>query len=321
MSAPLVLIPSPASPMVVQACAEFRLLKLWEEPDGEVALAEHGPDVVALANPGEGPVGADLLDRLPNLELIAHFGVGYDSVDVEEAARRGIVVTNAAGSNDDEVADTALGLLLMTVRELGRAERHLRDGRWEQGSYPLTELSLQGRTLGLLGIGHIGQAIARRAEPFGLQVAYHARNERALPYRYHDSLVGLAEAVDILVVAAPGGPATRHLVNATVLDALGPQGVLINVARGSLVDEAALIEALRTGRLKAAGLDVFEDEPHVPGELLALDNAVLLPHVGSASIPTRVRMAERSAENLRRWFTDRAILTPVAETRHLVASD
>lgn len=321
MTSQLVLVPSPANSIVLEACSQLRLLKLWEEPDAEAALAEHGHEVVAVANPGEGPFGADLLDRLPNLEIIAHFGVGYESVDVAEAVRRGVVVTNVAGSNDDEVADTAMGLLLMTVRELGRAEQHLRAGQWQDGPYPLTDLGLQGRTLGLLGIGDIGQAIARRAQAFGLDIAYHARSGRdQLDYRFYPTLLEMARDVDILVVAAPGGPQTRHLVDAQVLRALGAQGVIVNIARGSVVDQQALVEALRTGSIRAAGLDVYEDEPNVPRELLELDNAVLLPHVGSASLPTRRKMAELGAANLASWFASGTPLTPVAEARDLVAA-
>lgn len=320
MTAPLVLLPSPADDIVLAACREFRLLRLWEEADPEGALARHGAEVVAIANPGEGLVTRELMDRLPNLQLVANFGVGYETVDVAAAVRRGVVVTNAAGSNDEEVADTAMGLLLMTVRELGRAEQHLRSGRWESvGPYPLTDLTLRGATMGLLGIGSIGRAIARRAEAFGLSVAYHARNRRDLPYAYHDSVHGLARAADVLVVAIPGGATTRHLVDATVLEALGPRGVLINVARGSVVDETALARALATRTIRAAGLDVFEDEPHVPPELLALDNAVLLPHVGSASVPTRQAMAELSAANIRSWLARGEALTPVPECLDLVA--
>lgn len=320
-SHPLVLVPSPANDLLLEACAQagLELLRLDQAEDPAAELERHRDEIVAIANPGEGPCGADLIEALPRLEVISHFGVGYDTVDVEAAAARGVVVTNVSGSNDEEVADTALGLLLMTVRELGRAEQHLRAGRWEAGqNYPLTELSLTGGTLGLLGIGAIGQAVARRAVACGMEVVYHARNARDLPYGYYPDLREMAEASDVLVVAAPGGPATRHLVDAEVMRALGPRGVLVNVARGSLVDEQALVAALRDGTLGRAGLDVFEDEPHVPAELLELPNAVLLPHVGSASWPTRRRMARLAADNLRQWFTDRTVLSPVAETRHLV---
>lgn len=319
MADPLVLVPTRPDDMLLEACSGLRLLRLDEQDDPDAALAEHGAAVTAVANPGEGPLGADLLDRLPNLQIISHFGVGYETVDVDAAVERGIVVTNVGGSNDEEVADIALSLLLMTVRELGRAERYLRAGRWEaEGPFPSCPTSLRGRRLGLLGIGAIGQAIARRAQAFGLEVAYHARTERPdLDLQYVGSLLELAHQVDVLVVAVPGGPATRHLVDAEVLAALGPHGVLVNIARGSVVDQGALVHALRSGALLGAGLDVFEDEPHVPEELLALDGAVLLPHVGSASVPTRRDMAALGARNLTAWFEDRTVLTPVPEARGL----
>jgi lactate dehydrogenase-like 2-hydroxyacid dehydrogenase len=257
-------------------------------------------------------VDAALLDRLPGLQIVANFGVGYDSVDVDAATERGVVVTNTPGVLDDEVADTALALLLMTVRELGQAERYLRAGRWAaEGHYPLTELTVAGRRLGILGLGRIGEAIARRAEPFRMTVAYHNRTRKDVPYRYYPSLLEMARDVDTLVVVVPGNAATRHLVDADVLRALGPDGVLVNIGRGTVVDEAALIEALRTRTIRAAGLDVYEDEPDVPQELIDLDNTVLLPHVGSASKPTRRAMGRLVVDNLASWFADGRALTPV----------
>ena len=217
---------------------------------------------------------------------------------------------------DDEVADTALGLMIMTVRQLPQAERHLRAGQWlAKGAYPLSP-SLRGdSTVGVLGLGRIGKAIAARVNAFGLEVVYHGRRAQAdVPYRYHASLIDMAKAVDVLIVVAPGGPGTRHIIDAEVLAALGPDGVLINVARGSLVDERALIEALRNKTILAAGLDVFENEPKVPQELIALENTVLLPHVGSASIETRRAMAECVVSNLLAWADGKPPLTPVPET-------
>jgi lactate dehydrogenase-like 2-hydroxyacid dehydrogenase len=253
--------------------------------------------------------------RFPDLEIVSSFGVGYDNIDAKAAARLGVTVTNTPGVLDDEVADTALGLTIMTVRQLSQSERYLRAGQWAaKGGFPLSP-SLRGRTVGIFGLGRIGKAIAKRISAFGLDIAYHARHAQAdVPYRYYSSLVEMAKAVDILIVIAPGGPATRHIINAEVLKALGPDGVLINVARGSLVDEKALIEALRNKTILAAGLDVFENEPNVPQELIALDNVVLLPHVGSASVRTRRAMAECVVANLLAWADGKPPLTPVPET-------
>lgn len=313
MTRPTVLMPVPMHDVVVDGCEErFELLRLWEAADPDALFAERGEDVRGLAVGSHSRIDGALFDRLPKLEIVANFGVGYDSVDVDAATERGLVVTNTPGVLDDEVADTALALLLMTVRELPQAERHLRAGRWAaEGNYPLTDLTVTGRKLGILGLGRIGEAIARRAEPFGMTVSYHNRSEKDVPYRYHPSLLEMARAVDTLLVVVPGSAATRHLVDAEVLEALGPDGVLVNIGRGTVVDEAALVAALKTRTIRAAGLDVFEDEPNVPQELIDLDNAVLLPHVGSASKATRRAMGQLVVDNLTSWFTDGRALTPV----------
>jgi lactate dehydrogenase-like 2-hydroxyacid dehydrogenase len=311
-----VLMPDPGLGLIADLISErLPLHRLWLEPDPDAWLAERGPSIGAVASSGpKTPIDADFTRRLPGLELVASFGVGYDHIDARTAAKQGIIVTHTPGVLDDEVADTAMALTIMAVRRLPQAERHLRSGQWLKGSFPLTA-SLRGRTMGILGLGRIGKAIAARARCFGLAVVYHGRRAQSdAPYRYFASLLEMAQSSDILMVAAPGGPETRHIVNAEVLRALGPRGVLINVARGSLVDEAAVIDALRTGTILAAGLDVFEDEPHLPQELIALDNAVLLPHVGSASVETRRRMAECVVDNLVAWSEDRPPLTPVPET-------
>jgi lactate dehydrogenase-like 2-hydroxyacid dehydrogenase len=312
MTRPTVLMPGPMHDVVVDGCEErFELIRLWEAADPDALLAERGPDVLGIAVTHRR-VDAALLDKLPNLQIVANFGVGYDSVDVDAATERGVIVTNTPNVLDDEVADTALGLLLMTVRELGQAERYLRAGRWAtEGDYPLTDLTMTGRKLGILGLGRIGEAIARRAEPFGMTVGYHNRHEKDVPYRYYPSLLEMARDVDTLMVVVPGTAATRRLVGAEVLEALGPDGVLVNIGRGTVVDEAALIGALKTRTIRAAGLDVYEDEPHVPQELIDLDNAVLLPHVGSASKPTRRAMGRLVVDNLTSWFEEGRALTPV----------
>jgi lactate dehydrogenase-like 2-hydroxyacid dehydrogenase len=312
MTRPTVLVPGPIHDVVIEGCEErFELIRLWEAADPDALLAERGPDVLGIAVTHRR-IDAALFDKLPNLQIVANFGVGYDSVDVEAATERGVVVTNTPGVLDDEVADTALALLLMTVRELGQAERYLRAGRWAaDGPYPLTDLTVTGRKLGILGLGRIGEAIARRAVPFGMTVGYHNRSEKDVPYRYYPSLLEMARDVDTLMVVVPGTAATRHIVDAEVLQALGPDGVLVNIGRGTVVDEAALIEALKTRTIRAAGLDVYEDEPDVPQELIDLDNAVLLPHVGSASKPTRRAMGQLVVDNLTTWFAEGRALTPV----------
>ncbi|HSV01439.1 MAG TPA: 2-hydroxyacid dehydrogenase [Roseiarcus sp.] len=296
--------------------ARLKLHRLWLEPNPDLWLAEWATKIGALAmTGGHAPLDEAYLRRYPNLEIVSSFGVGYDNIDAKAAARLGIIVTNTPGVLDEEVADTALGLMIMTVRQLPQAERHLRAGLWPtKGAYPLSP-SLRGRTVGILGLGRIGKAIARRVSAFGLDVVYHGRNAQAdVPYRYYPSLIAMAKASDVLIVVAPGGGATRHIVDAEVLKALGPDGVLINIARGSLVDEKALIEALRNKTILAAGLDVFENEPSVPQELIALENAVLLPHVGSASVRTRRAMAECVVSNVFAWADGKAPLTPVPET-------
>ena len=255
-------------------------------------------------------ISADFIDSLPNLEVIANFGVGYDAVDAGHAATRQVMVTNTPDVLSDEVADTTVGLLLNTVRELPKAEAYLRAGKWESnGAYPLTSLSLRGRTVGIFGLGRIGLAIAKRLEAFGLPIHYHTRNKRAdVAYPWHAGLADMAAAVDILVVIVPGGAATEKAVNSEVLDALGPQGVLISVGRGSTIDEPALIAALTDRRIAAAGLDVFAHEPHVPQALMDLPNACLLPHVASASVATRNAMADLVVDNLEAWLAGRPAL-------------
>jgi lactate dehydrogenase-like 2-hydroxyacid dehydrogenase len=311
-----VLMTGPMQPIVAETLEEACTVhRLWEAPDRDAFLREVGPRIRGVAtSTGHGGTKGSLFDQLPKLEILASFGVGYDNVDVAEAARRGIVVTNTPDVLNDEVADLALGLLLATVRQLPQSDRYLRQGNWLNGPYPLTA-TLRGRTIGIVGLGRIGKAIAQRVEAFGLTVMYHGRAQQAdVPYPYFPTIVGLAEAVDVLIVIIPGGAATKHMIDAAVLKALGPEGILINVARGSVVDERALIEALRSGTILSAGLDVFEDEPRVPQELIEMDHVVLLPHVGSATVHTRSAMGKLVADNLVSWFTGKGPMTPVPET-------
>jgi lactate dehydrogenase-like 2-hydroxyacid dehydrogenase len=267
----------------------------------------------AIAASGDSIVSADLIASLPALEIISVMGVGYDGVDVAAAKARGVVVTHTPGVLNDDVADLAIGLMLCAARQLPAADRHVREGRWPAGNVPLAR-KMSGARLGLVGMGRIGQAIAQRALAFGMSVAYHTRNARPeLPYVHHATAAGLAAEVDYLVAITPGGAGTRKLIDAAVLKALGPKGIFVNVARGSVVDEAALIEALEQGVIGGAGLDVFENEPQVPERLRALPQVVLTPHIGSGTAQTRQAMADLAVANLREHFAGRPLPTPVPE--------
>lgn len=301
----------------------FRMLQL-EKIDpalvtDEMKIAVRG--VAASPAIGGGMIDPAFMAALPNAEIVANFGVGYDGVDARWAGENGVTVTNTPDVLTEEVADTTISLLLNTIRELPKAEAWLRDGRWKRdGNYRLTPLTLRGRRIGIFGMGRIGLAIARRLEAFGLTIAYHNRRPvEGLGYVHHSTLKGLASAVDTLISVAPGTPATAKAVSAEVLAALGPDGVFVNIGRGSTVDETALAVALANGTIAAAGLDVFADEPNVPEALLKAPNTVLLPHVGSASEHTRRAMADLVVDNLIAWFTEGRALTPVPETAHIEA--
>src|ERR1041385_8395526 len=258
---------------------------------------------------------AAFMQKLPKLEQISSFGVGYDHIDAKWAGEHGIVVTNTPEVLNEEVADTALGLLLCTVREFPQADRYLRAGKWPQAQYPLTRATLRDRKVGMIGLGRIGKAIARRLEGFGGPVAYHSRNPQSgAAYKYYPKLVDMARDVDTLIAITPGGPSTRHLINAEVLAALGPRGIVINMSRGTVVDDAALIKALREKAVHSAGLDVFLNEPEVPKEYMEMDNIVLFPHLGSATVFTRQKMEQLVVDNLLAWADGKPLLTPVPET-------
>ncbi|BCN38495.1 dihydrofolate reductase [Alicycliphilus denitrificans] len=279
------------------------------------AFATRADGIAAVLASADAVVDAALMDQLPNLRLVSVIGVGYDGVDVAAARTRGVAVTHTPGVLDDDVADLALGLMLAVARQIPAADRFVREGRWPQGPMPVAR-RLSGARCGLVGMGRIGQAIAQRAAAFQMEIAYTARGPKSdLPYAFVPDVRALAGRSDVLVVVTPGGAATRHLIGADVLRALGPQGVLVNVARGSVVDEAALIEALEQGLIAGAGLDVFEDEPHVPERLRALPNAVLTPHVGSATAQTRQAMAGLALGNLVALRQGLPLLTPVPECR------
>ena len=307
--------PKPIIEEVLSKAPNLRLHRAFAAPDQDAFIDKIAPTVRAIAAvAGHGPVNGALMARFPKLEIVSSFGVGYDHIDAKWAGEHGIVVTNTPDVLNEEVADTALGLTLCTVRQLPQAERYLRAGHWrKRGDYQLTP-SLRDRTAGIVGMGRIGKAIARRLEAMKVPVVYHTRRPVAdVPYRHYPSLVDMARDVDLMIVITPGGAATRHLVNAEVLKALGPNGILINVARGSVVDEEALIKALKDKTILSAGLDVFAHEPNVPQALIEMENVVLLPHVGSASQATRRAMDELVANNIVSWFSGKGPITPVPE--------
>ena len=312
-----VLLIGPAKQLIVDGLdAAFKLHVLSAAKDAEALVAKVAPRVRAIASTApSAKADRSLIERLPRLEIISSFGVGYDNIDVKAAVERKIVVCNTPQVLTEEVADTALGLLLCTVREFPQAERYLRAGRWPSGDYPLSKATLRNRTVGMVGLGAIGKAIARRLDAFAVPVVYHSRNrQNDVGYRYYPKLVEMARDVDTLIVITPGGPATRNLINAEVLAALGPDGILINMSRGSVVDQAALIKALQERTILTAGLDVYLDEPHVPAELLAMEHVVLFPHLGSSSQFTRAKMEQLVVDNLLAWQAGKPLLTPVPET-------
>lgn len=316
MTKPDLLMTGPMMPMIQDQLAQrFTVHKLWEAADKEAFLREVAPRISAIAaGGGHAAVDAALMGRFPGLKIVSSFGVGYDHVDAEWAGQNGVVVTNTPDVLNEEVADTALGLLLCTMRHLPQADRYLRAGKWLHRPYPLTT-TLRDRKVGILGLGRIGKAIAHRLEAFHVPVVYHGRSEQKdVPYRYYPSLLDMARDVNVLMIVAPGGASTTKIVNKEVLEALGSDGVVINVGRGSVVDEAALVEALKAKTILTAGLDVFEDEPRVPDELIALDHVVLFPHVGSASQHTRDAMGQLVVDNLLSWIDGKGPLTPVPET-------
>jgi lactate dehydrogenase-like 2-hydroxyacid dehydrogenase len=296
--------------------SKVNLHKLIDAKDRDAFIKSIADKIGAIAvTYTNEPINSEFMQRFPKLEQVSSFGVGYDHVDAKWAGAHGIVVTNTPEVLNEEVADTALGLLLCTVREFPQAERYVRAGKWLQAQYPLTKATLRNRTVGMVGMGRIGKAIARRLAAFGVPVVYHSRNPQAgVSYKYYPKLLDMARAVDTLMVIVPGGPATQNMINAEVLKALGPNGILINMARGSVVDEPALVEALKNHTIYSAGLDVFANEPHVPKELLAMDHIVLFPHLGSSTEVTRAAMDQLVVDNILAWASGKPPLTPVPET-------
>lgn len=319
MSKPALLSTGPMMPLIAdQIEAAFDVHWMHKAPDTEALIRDAGSRIEAVCTGAHTGVKTNeaLIARLPQLKIIGNFGVGYDTVEIPAAARRGIVITNTPDVLTEEVADTTLGLLIMTVRELSKAENHMRAGRWAaDGDYRLTPGSLRDRKIGMMGLGRIGRAITHRLEAFGLPISYYARRKQAdVKYPHYSDLVAMARDVDTLIAILPGGPETQNIVNAVVLQALGPRGIFINMARGSIVDEPALLAALKSNTILAAGLDVFWNEPKVNPELLTLPNVTLLPHVGSASVYTRDQMGQLVVDNLLAYRDRKPPKTPVPET-------
>ncbi len=290
---------------------EFRAHRLYEAPDRAALLRELAPRVRGLATWGAAGADAKLMDALPRLEIISHFGVGVDSIDLAAAKARRLIVTNTPDVLNDCVADTAMSLVLNVLREFPQSEAYMRSGYWaSRGAYRLAT-ALGGKTLGILGLGRIGEAIARRAQTFGMKIRYHNRKKKNSPFAYDPDPVTLAKNSTVLMVATPGGRETEKLVGAQVLDALGPQGYVVNISRGSVIDEALLLRYLKEKRIAGAGLDVFEVEPGANPEFFALQNAVIYPHVGSATNETRFAMGMLQVDNLRAHFSGKPVLTRV----------
>ena len=314
---PSVLLIGQKKPVIVAGLEPVVTLhKLIDAIDKEAFLKSVADKIraIAVAYTNER-ISPEFMQRFPKLEQISSFGVGYDHIDAKWAGAHGMVVTNTPEVLDEEVADTALGLLLCTVREFPQAERYLRAGKWLEKQYPLTKATLRNRTVGMVGMGRIGRAIARRLVAFAVPVVYHSRNKQpGVSYKYYPNLLDMARDVDTLLMIVPGGAATANMINSEVLKALGPNGIFINMARGSVVDEAALIEALKNRTIYSAGLDVFAREPHVPKELLEMEHVVLFPHLGSSTEVTRAAMDQLVVDNILAWLARKPPLTPVPET-------
>jgi len=314
---PDVLLVGARKPVMMQGFDGKVTLHHWlEQKDKDAFLKAHGGKIraIAIAYTANKVDGA-FMSQFPKLEQISSFGVGYDHIDAKWAGEHGIIVTNTPDVLNEEVADTALGLLLCTVREFPQADRYLRAGKWPSAHYPLTKATLRNRTVGMVGMGRIGKAIAKRLEAFGVPVVYHSRNPQAgVAYKHYPKLLDMAREVDTLMIIVPGGASTQNMINAEVLKALGSNGIVINMARGSVIDEPALIEALKNRTIYSAGLDVFAKEPQVPKELMEMEHVVLFPHLGSASEATRAAMDQLVVDNILAWDSGKPPLTPVSET-------
>ncbi|MBD9655048.1 2-hydroxyacid dehydrogenase [Pseudomonas sp. PDM12] len=287
---------------------DYQLIRLWEQKD---FIAEHGAEVDIVVTSARYGCSAEQLAQMPNLKAICSFGVGHDSIAVEEARARGIPISTTPEVLNECVADTAIGLIIDTARQFAASDQHVRQGNWLKGQYPLTR-KVSGKKLGIVGFGRIGKEIAKRAAGFDMDIRYHNRRpDPSADYGYEADLKALASWADFLVLACPGGASTHHLIDAEVLAALGAEGILVNISRGSVVDEPALVAALQAGTLGGAGLDVFEDEPRVPEALFAMPSVVLLPHVGSATEETRLAMENLVFDNLDAFIERGELITPL----------
>ena len=314
---PDVLLVGARKPVMIKGFEGKVTLHHWLDlKDKDAFVKDVGKKIKAIAIAyTANKVDEKFLRQFPNLEQVSSFGVGYDHIDAAWAGAHGIIVTNTPEVLNEEVADTAIGLLLCTVREFPQSDRFVRAGKWPQGQYPLTKATLRDRTVGIVGMGRIGKAIARRLDAFGVPVVYHSRNPQpGVNYKYYPKLLDMARDVDTLMVIVPGGASTQNMINAEVLKALGPRGIVINMARGSVVDEPALIEALKSRTIYSAGLDVFAKEPDVPRELIEMDHVVLFPHLGSSTEVTRAAMDQLVVDNILAWAAGKPPLTPVPES-------
>lgn len=298
--------------LIANLTQHFTNYKLWEQTDQSNFLKEYSETITALVTSSLYGASKALIDSLPNLKIIANFGVGYDAIDIITANTRGIVVTNTPNVLNDCVADLAIGLLLDITRKISLGDKFIRANYWQQGSHFKAGCKFTGKKCGIVGLGRIGKAIAKRATAFNMNISYYGRHKlNDIDYQYYNDIILLASAVDFLIIAVPGGKQTKHLINREVLTALGNKGYLINIARGSVIDEAALIEALQTNKIAGAGLDVFAQEPNVPKALLTLDNVVLTPHIGSYTKETRSAMGQLVFDNLMSFLTGKGAITPV----------
>ena len=313
MDKPAILIIGPYPAWDLDALeAQYRVVRFWEAADKEKLLAAEGPAIRAIGTRGELGASAELMRRLPRLEIVACYGVGTDAIDLDHARAHGIRVTNTPDVLTTDVADLAVGLLLATARQIPRGDAHVRDGSWSQGNMDLVT-RVSGKLVGIAGMGRIGTAVAKRLAAFDCDIAYYARAQRAgVAYEFVPDLTALARRSEFLIVTLAGGEGTRGIVSAQVLDALGPEGILVNVSRGSTVDEPALLAALAAGRIKGAGLDVFWNEPRIDKRFAALGNVVLQPHHGSGTVETRKAMGKLVRDNLAAHFAGAALITPVA---------